>query len=82
MWTKNFWQAAAERMVRGGAIAVTTTWIAGDGILNIAHVSDFKDVVVLYISGAVGSLLLSLAGSGLGPGDGPSLTGAEDVHGE
>lgn len=79
MWTKAFWKAVPERMVRGGAIAVAAVWITGQGILDIAEINDWVDVASLFASGAVGSLILSLAGGAFGPGDGPSLTGREDV---
>jgi hypothetical protein len=37
MWTKKFWKAAAERMVRAGAASTLSFWVVGDGIFNAAH---------------------------------------------
>ncbi len=82
MMNKKFWKAVPERMVRGGAIAVSTVWISADGILGIANINNIADVAVLFANGAIGSLILSIIGSTIGPGDGPSLTGSEVIEGD
>jgi hypothetical protein len=79
MWTKKFWKAAAERMVRAGAASTLSFWVVGDGIFNAAH-ADWGNAGGIFAGAALVSLLLSLAGSTTGAA-GPSLTGAETTKG-
>lgn len=73
MFTKAFWKAAAERMVRGGAIAASAVWplssftTIDDGV-NTAALVGFA-----FVWGAGGSLLLSLAGSQVADKGDPSF---------
>ena len=79
MWTKEFWKAAAERMVRGGAAALGGALVAGDWVLDVMNVGNLGDGATVFIGGALTSLLMSLAGGAFGSGDGPSFTGTEAV---
>lgn len=77
IFTAKFWKATAERMVRGGAIAVGTLMgLDGGGL--VAHVSP-QDAAVAFVYGAAGSLVLCLIGGKLGAGDGPAIAGQEQV---
>lgn len=77
MWTKEFWKATTERVIRGAAVAVFGGFFAGDVVFDAMNVNTWADVGSLAIGGAFGSLLLSLIGNTVGTGSGPSLTGAE-----
>jgi hypothetical protein len=79
MWTKKFWQATVERMVRGAAISVSAVYFGGDKVFDTFNVHTWQDVSSIGIAGAVGSLVLALIGGAVGKGDGPSLTGTEVV---
>lgn len=83
MWTKEFWKAAAERAVRGGAIAASALW----GVTAITDINLIGNTAALtavgFLWGAVGSLLLSLAGATVsGEKGSPSFTKAEVVNTE
>jgi hypothetical protein len=79
MFTKRFWKATAERVVRGAAIAAATvTGLDGSGVIHINV--DPQAVGAAAIYGAVGSLILSLIGGTLGSGDGPSVFGQEHLE--
>jgi len=78
MWTKKFWAATAERMVRGAAVAVSAAWFAGDKVFDAMLVSTWQDVGSLAIGGAFASLLLSLIGNAT-TGNGPALVSDEVV---
>lgn len=80
MWTKAFWQATAERMVRGAAVAVAAAYFAGDVVFDAMHVSTWNDVLSLAVGGAFGSLVLALAGNAMNGGNGPALNSAENVQ--
>lgn len=73
MFTKKFWVAAAERAVRGGAIAASAVW----GVTTITDaqtaVSTGELAGVAFVWGGIASLLLSLAGSRVGDGTDPSF---------
>lgn len=77
MWTKAFWKATSERMIRGAAVAVFGAFFVGDKIFNSLSVNTWSDVLSLAIGGGFGSLLLCLGGSALGDGAGPSFLGTE-----
>lgn len=77
MWTKAFWKAAAERAVRGAAVAALAIWTAAG--VDIVGGVDFTAVAWAALVGAVGSLLLSLAGNQINDVPGPSLTGTEET---
>ena len=70
MWTKDFWKATAERMVRGGAGALLSAWVVGDGQLDL-FAMDAERGASLFLGGAVVSLLFSLIG-GAASGDKPA----------
>lgn len=72
MFTKAFWTATAERMVRGAAVAVSGGWFFGDGLFDAFKVNTWQDVASLAIGGAFSSLVLALAGSQMN-GSGPSF---------
>lgn len=78
MWTKAFWKAATERMIRGAAITVSGAYFGGDVVFDALNVGTWGDVGSLAISGAFGSLLLSLIGNAA-TGNGPALTRNETV---
>lgn len=77
MFTLKFWKATAERVVRGAAIAAGVV-LGLDGSGQIVHAT-LTDVGVAAEYGALGSLVLCLAGGFFGAGDGPSLTGREEL---
>lgn len=79
MFTLAFWKAIAERMVRGGAIAASlvlplSAWTNIDEATGSLSLAAFA-----FAWGALGSLLLSLAGSQIGEKGEPSFTGAEII---
>jgi hypothetical protein len=78
MWTKKFWKATAERCVRGGAVAVFGAYFGADKVFDVMNVNTLADAGALYVSGAVGSLLLCLIGGAM-TGDGPSITNQEEL---
>lgn len=79
MFTKEFWKAAAERAVRGGALVASGLW-GVTAILDLETITETAQVTgVGFLWGAVGSILLSLAGSTVGTKGEPSFTGAETL---
>lgn len=78
MWTKRYWKATAERVVRGAAIAVATV-LGLDGGGAIAQAAP-RDLALAALYGALGSLVLSLIGGAFGSGDGPAITGQEQLE--
>ncbi len=79
MFTRAFWKATAERMVRGGAIAASLVWPLSSFTTIDDGVSTLTVTAFAFVWGAGGSLLLSLAGSRVGEKGEPSLTGAETL---
>lgn len=79
MWTKEFWKATAERVIRGAAVAIFAGYFGGDKVFDALNVNTWSDAGALGISGAVGSLLLCLIG-GLATGSGPSITNQETLN--
>lgn len=79
MWTKKFWKATTERMIRGGAAALGSALILGDWVVDVMNVGNWVDGLTLFIGGALVSLLMSLAGGKLGSGSGPAFTGQETL---
>lgn len=79
MWTKAFWKATTERMIRGAAVTVFGAKFGGDVVFDALNVSTWTDVGALAVSGAFGSLLLALIGNGVS-GNGPALSKAETVQ--
>lgn len=77
MFTLKFWKATAERVVRGAAIGAGIV-LGLDGSGQIHHAS-LTDVGVSALYGGLGSLVLCLAGGFFGAGDGPALTGKEEL---
>ena len=77
MFTVKFWKATAERIVRGAAIGVGIV-LGLDGHGEIAHAS-LDDIWHAALYGALGSLVLCLAGGFFGAGNGPALTGKEEL---
>lgn len=80
MWTAAFWKSWAERVVRGGAAGVVAGW-AGDGVFNVMEVTTWKDVLSLFVGGAVFSGMLGLVGNAVTK-TGPSFNGSEVVTAE
>lgn len=78
MFTVKFWKAVAERMVRGAAVTVAGAYFGGDLVFDALNVSNWTDVGSLAVSGALGSLVLSLAGQAV-TGNGPALTNQEEL---
>lgn len=79
IFTKAFWPAAAERAVRGGAIAASAIYPV-TAFLDVDQVTNTAGLIGLaFVWGAAGSLLLSLAGSQVGEKGEPSFTGAETL---
>jgi len=76
IWTKKFWKAAAERAVK--TAAQSALLVIGADQVNAVAV-DWAEVGGFAAGGLVLSLLFSLASDALGPGAGPSATGAEVV---
>lgn len=77
MWTRKFWVATAERVVRGAAVAVFGVFFVGDFVFDAFNADTWEQFGSVAIGGAVGSLVLALAGGAFGSGAGPALTGAE-----
>lgn len=78
MWTKSYWQAVGERMIRGGAIAVATAFFVGDQALNALEI-EWIDVGGFFLGGAFTSLVFSLGGNAIS-GNGPSFTRKEEIN--
>jgi hypothetical protein len=76
IWTKAFWKATAERMVRAAAAGATGALTAG--VTNLAEVP-WRGVLVTAGVAAAFSLLASLT-INQATGDGPALTHAEGVR--
>ena len=77
MWSKAYWLATLERMLRGGAAASLSTWVVGDNVMNAFDVN-LQQAGGIFVGGAVVSLLLSLAVNGA-TGNGPAVTNHETV---
>jgi hypothetical protein len=77
IWTRAYWKATLERMVRGFAIAALVP--LGGQAVDIIHGLDWQNVLGLGGGGAVLSLLLSLAGQQVS-GNGPSFIKDEAVE--
>jgi len=75
MFKREFWKAAGERLVRAGAAAAVALY--GADATDVIHGADLMAGGQAFASGALLSLLLSLAGGKFGAGNGPSFTGAE-----
>lgn len=76
MLTKKFWQSAIERAIRTGATSAIGVFGAG----NLFDVDAGKAGIGIVGTAVVLDLLTSLtAASPIVPGDGPSLTTAEQV---
>lgn len=74
MFTKKFWKATGERAVKTLAqSALATATAAGTGLID----TDWVGVASTAGMATVLSLLSSLASSGAGGDDGPSLGGEE-----
>lgn len=79
MFTREFWKATVERMVRGGAIAASAIWPLSTFTTVDDGVSSLSLAAFAFAWGAGGSLLLSLAGSQVGVKGSPSFTDNERV---
>jgi hypothetical protein len=80
MFTKEFWQAALERAIRGGALVATGLW-GVSAITDIDQATSVLEVTAVgFAWGAIGSFLLSLAGSQIGDKGSPSFTPVETVN--
>lgn len=80
MFTLKFWKAAAERMVRGAAVSVAAVYFGGDVVFDSLNVNTWTEAGGIAITGAVGSLVLSLAGQAF-TGSGPSFNSTETTEG-
>lgn len=78
MWTKAFWKATAERMIRGAAVTVAAVFFGGDLVFDSFNFDTWEQFFSLAVAGALGSLVLSLAGNSVS-GNGPSFTTDEKV---
>jgi hypothetical protein len=78
MWTKSFWKATTERVVRGGAAAVAGGLFAGDWVFDVMSVNTWNDALSLFVGGGLASLVFSLAGNAI-TGDGPAFTNEETL---
>jgi hypothetical protein len=70
MFTKKFWKATLERVIRAFATSLTSVSIIGSNIVSI----DWKSQLLIAAGAAVGSLLLAIAGSQIGDPTDPSFT--------
>lgn len=77
MWTREFWKATFERMIRSAAAAVLGTWTLADGVLDMVS---FNPEKALAIAGgaAAYSLLFALSGNVV-TGNGPAFNKDEHV---
>lgn len=79
MFTREFWKATAERAIRGGSL-VASAALGATAFTDLDQVTSVAEAVgVGFLWGAVGSLLLSLAGSQFGVKGSPSFTDNERV---
>lgn len=78
MFTRVFWKATGERVIRGAAVAVAGAYFVGDGVFNALEVKQWEDVLSLALGGGFGSLVLSIAG-GVVSGNGPAFNKEERV---
>ncbi len=79
MFTREFWKATAERAVRAGAIVASFAWGTTAATEVGQLVGPLEATAVGFLWGAVGSVLLSLAGSQVGVKGSPSFTDNERV---
>lgn len=70
MFTKKFWQATLERVIRSFAVSLTSVSVIGSNLTSI----DWKQQLLIAAGAALGSLLLALAGSQVGDPTDPSFT--------
>lgn len=78
MWTKKFWMAVGERIIRGAAAGVSAGYLAGDVVFDAFNVNTWADIGSLAIGGAFSALVFSLIGNAV-TGNGPALTKIETV---
>ena len=70
MWTKLFWEKAAERAIKTAAQAALAFFVIGQtNLLDL----DWTQVASGAGVAAIASVLTSLASAPFGPGDSPSL---------
>lgn len=77
MWTREFWKATAERMVRSATGAMLSVLVVGDGLLDALN-ADWGNTLSIGAGGAVVALLLALSGNAV-TGTGPSFSNVEVV---
>ena len=63
MWTRKFWQDAAERSIKTAAQALIALWSAGVG--GILEIDPVQSVCIAGMAAAV-SILTSIASEGIG----------------
>lgn len=78
MWSKKFWKAVAERVIRGAAAGVSAGYLAGDVVFNAFNVNTWADIGSLAVGGAFSALVLSLIGNAVTK-NGPAITTTETV---
>ena len=75
MWTLTFWKRTAERAVK----TVAQTALATMGTTAVAITSlDWGQIAAISATGGVLSILTSVASSGIGDPESPSLVKTED----
>lgn len=81
IWTKSFWQATLERIVRGIAIGALLylggSFISADGQLNALAI-DWVTLLGYGLGGGLLSLLFSIIGNGVSK-NGPAFVKSEQV---
>jgi hypothetical protein len=78
IFTRSFWIATAERAVKTFAECALAVYLVGDKLINAFNV-DWSEAFGVGLGGAVGSVLLSVASSGVGSSGGPSLVSSETL---
>lgn len=78
MWTKQFWKAVGERIIRGAAAGISAGYFAGDVVFDAFNVNTWGDIGSLAIGGAFSALVLSLIGNAV-TGNGPALSKVETL---
>lgn len=79
MWSKKFWKAVAERVIRGAAAGISAGYFAGDVVFDAFNVNTWGDIGSLAIGGAFSALVWSLIGNAVTK-NGPAITTTETVN--
>lgn len=77
MFSKAFWLATGERVVRGAIAALAGVYLTGNLVFDTTDVSgSLQHIASIAVGGAFSALLLSLGIQGA-KRNGPALTGSE-----